>query len=318
MERIAERTGLVDVEYLGKEHYIACGVLEGDSGIALIDPGPTVSLPVLEEKLGKAGYGLEDVESVMLTHIHLDHSGAAGTIVKANPRARVVVHERGAKHMIDPSRLLASAGRLYGDQMDELWGEFLPVPAENVDQLSGGETVGPGGHEVDVAYTPGHAWHHVSYYDSTTGIAYVGDTAGIRIASDGFVLPVTPPPDIDLEIWEESLQRIEAWRPERLFVTHFGPGEDVADHLEQLRRRLMQWSLNVQRGMKSGAPSEDCVEEFTTWVVDDLAQHMPPDRVFLYQQGGAPDMSWHGLARYWRKKGVGKSWQASKARSAAA
>lgn len=303
MERIAERTGLVDVEYLGKEHYIACAILEGDSGIALIDPGPSVSLPKLEEGLGRGGYSLDDVEAVLLTHIHLDHAGATGTIVARNPSVRVCVHERGAKHMVDPTRLLASARRLYDEQMDELWGEFLSVPADNVEPLSGGESVGPEGHEVEVAYTPGHAWHHVSYFDPATGIAYVGDTAGIRIAGDDFVLPVTPPPDIDLDAWEESLQAIEAWRPERLFVTHSGPGENVPAHLEQFRDRLMQWSLAVQRAMKSDKPCEECAEEFSKWVSDDLHQSMTQERVALYQQGGMPFVSCQGLERYWRKKG---------------
>lgn len=302
MEQIAERTCFVDVEYLGNKYYIACAVLEGDDGIALIDPGPAVSLPGLERGLAHGGYSLDDVTDLLLTHIHLDHAGGTGTLVKRNPKIRVCVHERGAKHMIDPERLLASAKRIYGDQMDAMWGEFLPVPEENVEVLTGGEELISGGRALAVAYTPGHASHHVSYFDATTGIAYVGDTAGIRIANEPVTLPVTPPPDIDLEAWEESLQKIEAWGPERLFVTHFGADENVAGTLDQLRTRLMQWSLYVRRGMQSGAPIEECTEAFIKWVVEDLEQNLSPDKVPVYQVSSMPEMSWHGLARYWRKK----------------
>jgi len=307
MEQIAEGTSFVDVEYRGNRYYIACAVLEGDAGIALIDPGPTVSLPGLEKGLARGGYSLDDVTDVLLTHIHLDHAGASGTIVKRNPKVRVGVHERGAPHMIDPERLLASASRIYGDQMDAMWGEFLPVPEGNVEVLTGGEELSAGGRSLEVAYTPGHASHHVSFFDSGTGIAYVGDTAGIRLAGERVTLPVTPPPDIDLEAWEESLQRIEAWSPERLFVTHFGPDANVAVNLEQLRTRLMQWSLHVRRGMQSGAPTEECVEAFIKWIIEDLEQNLSPDKVPVYQVSSMPEMSWHGLARYWRKKEAKKA-----------
>ncbi len=307
MEQIAEKTSLVDVEYRGNSYYIACAVLESESGVALIDPGPAVSLPGLEKGLAKGGYSLDDVTTVLLTHIHLDHAGASGTIVKRNPEVRVCVHERGAPHMVDPSRLLASAGRIYGDQMDAMWGEFLPVPEENVEVLTGGEELSAGGRSLEVAYTPGHASHHVSFFDSGTGIAYVGDTAGIRVANEPVTLPVTPPPDIDLEAWEESLQKIEAWSPERLFVTHFGLDANVAGNLEQLRTRLMQWSLHVRRGMQSDAPTEECVEAFIKWVIEDLEQNLAPDKVPVYQVSSMPEMSWHGLARYWRKKEAKKA-----------
>jgi glyoxylase-like metal-dependent hydrolase (beta-lactamase superfamily II) len=302
MEQIADRTSFVDVEYLGNPFYIACAVLEGDEGLALIDPGPAVSLPGLDRGLARVGYSIDDVTHLLLTHIHLDHAGGSGTLVQRNPSIRVCVHERGAKHMIDPERLLASAERIYGDQMDALWGEFLAVPEENVNVLTGGEELQAGGRVLDVAYTPGHASHHVSYFDDGTGIAYVGDTAGIRIANEPVTLPVTPPPDIDLEAWDESLQKIEAWSPERLFVTHFGADTNVSGTLDQLRERLMQWSLYVRRTMQSDITDEECATEFVTWVREDLERNLPADKVPVYQVSSMPEMSWHGLARYWRKK----------------
>ncbi len=212
MREAAFDTRIIDVEYLGKRQFIACALLEGN-GPAIVDPGPTVSFAKLEEGLRRAGISIDDLETVLLTHIHLDHAGATGTIVQRNPRIEVCVHERGARHMIDPSRLLASAELLYGDQMDTMWGEFLAVPEDNVRVLSGGETLEVAGRRVEVAYTPGHASHHVSYLDTSTGTAFVGDTAGIRIANLPLVQPVTPPPDIDLEGWDESIQKIEAWMP---------------------------------------------------------------------------------------------------------
>ena len=301
MSEAAIDTRIIDVEYLGKPQFIACALLEGD-GPAIIDPGPTVSLAKLEEGLGRAGISIDDLETVLLTHIHLDHAGATGTIVKRNPRIKVCVHERGARHMIDPSRLLASAELLYGDQMNAMWGEFLAVPEDNVVALSGGETLDVAGRRLEVAYTPGHASHHVSYLDTSSGTAFVGDTAGICIGNMPLVLPVTPPPDIDLERWEGSLQKIEAWMPGRLFVTHFGPAEGVDDHLAEFRSGLHDWAQQVRNDLETGADQEKSIDEFTSGVVEWLKQELSPDHVLLYQQGGAPEMSWLGLARYWRKK----------------
>ena len=176
------------------------------------------------------------MRALLLTHIHLDHAGATGVLVRENPELKVYVHERGAPHLVDPSRLLASATRLYGDRMEMLWGEVTAVPAANVVALTGGERIDVVGRPFDVAYTPGHAVHHVSYLDPATGTAYVGDTAGIRVNSLPFALPPAPPPDIDLEAWKESLARIRAWAPERLFVTHFGPLDDVSGTWRSSRR----------------------------------------------------------------------------------
>jgi glyoxylase-like metal-dependent hydrolase (beta-lactamase superfamily II) len=301
MSDASAHTQVIDVEYLGNEHYIACALLEGDAPV-IVDPGPTVSLAKLEEGLSRHGLSLDDLAGVLLTHIHLDHAGAAGSIVKRNPRIDIYVHQRGARHMVDPRRLLNSAERLYGDRMDELWGEFLAVPADNVRALAGGETLRLAGRRLEVAYTPGHASHHVSYLDDTTGTAFVGDTAGIRIAGNPYVLPVTPPPDVDLEIWETSLRKIEAWDPKRLFVTHFGAAEGVEEHLQQFRRGLHEWATIVRDGLASNRTDEECVETFTAGVIAGLEERLPQETIPLYQQGGAPDMSWHGLARYWKKK----------------
>jgi glyoxylase-like metal-dependent hydrolase (beta-lactamase superfamily II) len=299
--REASGVKTIDVEYLGEQRYIACALLDGNAPV-IVDPGPTVSLPVLEVGLRAAGISIDDLAGILLTHIHLDHAGATGSIVRRSPRVRVYVHERGARHMVAPERLLASAERLYGDRMEELWGEFLAVPAGNVRALSGGETLDFADRRIEVAYTPGHASHHVSYLDTASGTAFVGDTAGIRIDGNPYVLPVTPPPDIDLEAWDTSLKKIEAWRPERLYVTHFGVAEGVDEHLTEFRRRLQRWAAAVRQGLESERSDAACIEAFTEDVLADLHRNLRRETVSLYQQGGAPEMSWHGLARYWRKR----------------
>lgn len=302
MEEIAPKTTLIDVDYLGKPKVIAACLIESQEGAAIVDPGPSSAVTTLRRKLEELGLGVKGLDTILLTHIHLDHAGAAGTLVKENPRIRVYVHERGAAHMVDPTKLLNSAQRLYGDQMDRLWGEFLPVPTGNICELGGGERVSIGGRRLDVVYTPGHASHHVSYFDSATGLAFVGDTAGIRIANVQTILPITPPPDIDLEAWTQSWQKIRERKPERLFLTHFGPANHVQEHLEELRERLEEWSVAVHESLKEGANDAECAARFTQQVAAKLKQCLSEEAAARYMRGAAVDLCWYGLARYWRKR----------------
>ena len=184
METIARGIAYTDLLHMGRARVIATAVIQSPGGVALIDPGPSSCLETLRGSLAGAGIAITDVRALLLTHIHLDHAGAAGSLVRENPDIAVYVHERGAPHMIDPSKLLASAARLYGDQMDELWGPFLPVPAANVRVLAGGERIEAADRTFEVAYTPGHAWHHVSFLERASGIAFVGDVAGVRTGTD--------------------------------------------------------------------------------------------------------------------------------------
>src|SRR5262249_48263829 len=234
MITLASGVSYIDLNFLGVRGVIATVVLHGSAGVALIDPGPTSALPGLRANLERSGIAIGDLRTILLTHIHLDHAGATGTLVREQPALRVVVHEQGAPHMVNPEKLLASASRLWPGEMDRLWGEFLPVPADRLEGVKGGERINAGGPDLDVAYTPGHAPHHASHFSRDTGIACVGDTAGIRLPAGGFVMPATPPPDIDLDAWRVSLARIAAWRPQTLFVTHFGPFESVDVHLTEL------------------------------------------------------------------------------------
>src|SRR5829696_10110478 len=225
----SQRVRPIDVMHLGKEHVICCWEVDG----WLVDPGPQSC----EETL-LAAIGGERPKGLLLTHIHFDHAGAAGALVRRWPDLPVYVHERGAPHMADPAKLVSSAARLYGgeDGLRRLWGEVVPVPEANLHVLSGGETVLDG--EFRVEYTPGHASHHVCYLHEASRWALVGDMAGVAVPPDGFTLAPTPPPDIDVEAWERSLATIEAWEPAGLGLTHFGAAEDAPAQVAAIREAL--------------------------------------------------------------------------------
>ncbi len=291
----------IDLNFRGSQRVIATAVLAGPDGLVLIDPGPTSCLATLEAGLRDRGHTLRDVRSLLLTHIHLDHAGAAGTIVERVPGIRVHVHERGAPHMIDPEKLLASATRLYGDQMDTLWGAFLPVPADRIEVLKGGERLEAAGRSLRVAYTPGHAKHHVSYLDEQSGMAYVGDTGGVRVSGDYLIAP-TPPPDIDLEAWRASLDAIDAWQPVSLFLTHFGPVTPARAHLARFRETLTSAADAVKALMAAGGSDEEKVRLFVEQMRRDVRKALPEHEAQAAELAAPFEQLWQGLARYWQKK----------------
>jgi glyoxylase-like metal-dependent hydrolase (beta-lactamase superfamily II) len=304
MLRLAAGVSYCDLQFQSRPRIVAAALLHDSGGAAIVDPGPSSTLPALHAALANAGLSMRDVTALVLTHIHLDHAGATGPLVRENPGLRVYVHERGAPHLIDPSKLLASASLLYGDAMDRLWGEVSPVPASSLVVLKGGERIEAGGRPLDVAYTPGHASHHVSYYNSDTGIAFVGDTAGIKIAENGYVLPPTPPPDINLETWEESLRTIEAWRPDTLFLTHFGPYGSAGPHIAELRDHLALAANLVRTSLARDGSDEDREAWFSEELRRELRRRLGEGEGRSYEIAGRLDLSWRGLARYWRKKSV--------------
>jgi glyoxylase-like metal-dependent hydrolase (beta-lactamase superfamily II) len=302
MIRLASGLSYLDLNFYGVRGVIASVILHGPGGAAIIDPGPASTLPALRAGLEAAGLALADVRSILLTHIHLDHAGATGTLVAENPALKVYVHEKGAPHMVDPSKLMASATRLWGDEMDRLWGEMRPVPAEHLIVLRGGERIAAGGRDLDVAYTPGHASHHVSYFSHDTGIAFVGDTAGVRLQAGRFIMPPTPPPDIDLEAWRDSFARISDWHPETLFVTHFGPFAPVAAHLSEMVDHLGLTSGLAKASLARPGSDTDREAWFTDEIRRELRRRMSESDAQAYEVAGRFDLSWRGLARYWRKK----------------
>ena len=294
--------GILDVKFQGEPGLVACGLVAGASGIALVAPGPASSLPGLRTALEAQGFSMADVCTILVTHIHLDHSGAVGTIVREHPQVQVYVHERGAPHMIDPARLLRSAARLYGDRMRPLWGEVAPVPAANVRALTGGEPVDVAGRRFEVAYTPGHAIHHLSYLDVATGTAFTGDVGGMCVGRRRLVVPPTPPPDIDVELWEASVARIRRWHPRWLFITHFGLVDAPESHLDELIARLRRLALRVRESLAVEGRDADRLAWFRQAVGADLREHLSEADAAEIEREVMLDDSWHGLARYWRKR----------------
>jgi glyoxylase-like metal-dependent hydrolase (beta-lactamase superfamily II) len=302
MQTLAAGVSFIDLNFQQIPRIIATAVLHGPGGVALVDPGPSSTLPALRNTLAAAGIGPGDIRALLLTHIHLDHAGAAGTLVREHPGLRVYVHRNGAPHLVDPSKLLASAARLYGDDMDRLWGEVAAVPAEALDVLEGGERIEAGGRALDVAYTPGHASHHVSYLSVDTGTAFVGDTAGVRVVDGGYVLPATPPPDVDLEAWAASLALFESWPVETLFLTHFGPSRPVAAHISEFRDHLENMARLTRESLSRDGSDADreawCADAWRTV----LKRRMGERDAAVYEAAGRLDLSWRGLARYWKRR----------------
>ena len=291
----------VDLVFLGRPHAIASGIVQSAGGVAIVDPGPTTCLPTLELGLQQHGVRWDDVRHILLTHIHLDHAGATGTIVREHPHISVFVHERGVPHMIDPQKLIDSATLIYGDRMNRLWGEVAPVPAGHLVTIRGGERIDAGGRTFEVAYTPGHASHHVSYFDRSSGIAFVGDTAGVCI-DGGYVLPPTPPPDIDVEKWRGSLDAIEAWSPDTIFLTHFGPISQVRPHLETLWNNLQDMARWVRQTLDEPGSDQERSRTFADRLQQDMRRQMNDVQVAAYPVAAPFELLWLGLARYWRKK----------------
>jgi glyoxylase-like metal-dependent hydrolase (beta-lactamase superfamily II) len=271
---------LIDVKHVRRERVIGCWQLGG----VLIDPGPESSLGTLIESLGG-----ESPRALLLTHIHLDHAGGSGALVRRWPELEVYVHERGAPHLADPERLVASASRLYGDRMELLWGEIVPVPEANLRPLRGGESI----HGFRVAYTPGHASHHVCYLHEESGRAFVGDVAGVRIPPADLVLAPTPPPDIDVEAWKESIDLVRSWAPASLGITHFGAVEEPAEQLTAVRDCLDRWA-EAARGL-------DHIE-FERLVRDEIRAATDAETAAVYEQAIPPEQLYMGLSRYWRKR----------------
>jgi glyoxylase-like metal-dependent hydrolase (beta-lactamase superfamily II) len=295
-------TTALDLQWIGRPKAIASALLEFNGKHALVDPGPESTVETLRQQLSARGLGVKDLEAVFVTHIHLDHAGATGSLVRENPRLAVYVHKLGGPHMIDPSKLLASAGRLWGDDLQWLFGNTLPVPQENLRILEGGESLTLGGRKLDVVYTPGHASHHVSYFDDEEGTAFVGDTTGICIENQAYIMPATPPPDIDLTIWDASFAAILGRHPARLFLTHFGVAENPAEHIAQFRERLHLWARIAEDVIRGATSESGAVESFVAAAKAEIAQHLPESGVQQYAFTAGIDLSFLGLARYLRKR----------------
>lgn len=300
---LSDGIGMVDLKFRGADNLIAAYVLDTSDGLLLIETGPANAQEWLLAGVRHLGRDPADIRHIAVTHIHLDHAAAAGALMEQLPNAQLYVHEIGVRHMIDPSRLLNSAYRIYGNQMEALWGIMKPAPADRVTSLAGGDTLKVGDLSLDVVYTPGHASHHVSYSDPKRGIVFAGDVAGVRIPPSGVAYPPTPPPDIDVPLWHESAGKLRALNPQQLLLTHFGPVDDVIEHLDQLEARLDRWVGLVAGFLDEGLERDE--------MVDRLGDHARKEMLAAGESTDAQasvsnvtpfGMAIDGMTRYLKKK----------------
>jgi len=252
VRRPAESPEIIDLQFQGVSGVIGAFLIGSGQELALIESGPTSTLPVLLAALEPYG-GVKRLSWVAVTHVHLDHAGGVGALLERAPNARCYVHSTGRRHLVDPSRLLRSASRIYGDQMDALWGEVAPAPGDRVVGLEDGDTIRVGDAELEVLYTPGHATHHIALFHEPSRTMYTGDAAGVRLRGTEEVRPPTPPPDLDPRLWKESVAKMRSRQPERLILTHYGVfEEDLDHHFSNMLERLDHWIDVVRRGREIG------------------------------------------------------------------
>ncbi|HUY77805.1 MAG TPA: MBL fold metallo-hydrolase [Ktedonobacterales bacterium] len=306
--QLEEDVWVLDTLYQGKPGVIASYLLTGPDGLALVDVGSAASLETLLAGIQASGHDPAEVTRLLLTHIHLDHAGATGPLLRHMPRAQVYVHSIGAPHLIDPSKLIASATRIYGDQMETLWGHMEPVPADRVHALEDGDTVQGGARTFEVVYTPGHAVHHVAYADRRRAEIFPGDVAGVRLEGIDYVRPPTPPPDLDLELWSASIERLRDLRPRALYLPHYGPIYNVPDHLAQLSERLYAWGDLMRDGIRAGRDDHALAAELAAVADPEVAQVLGSndpvviaDATLRYELATNYLMSAQGYMRYYTK-----------------
>ena len=289
----------LDLNFLSLPDTIAAYLVHGPDGLVLVETGPASTLPALKAQLAAHGLTTADIKHVLVTHIHLDHAGAAGWL--AQEGATIYVHEVGAPHLIDPSRLLTSAERIYGDRMAYLWGQTVPAPPDRVVPLSDGDTVEAAGLQFTAISTPGHAWHHHSY--RLGDIAFTGDAAGIRLMTSGLVDLPAPPPEFKLEVWQSTIDRLLAENFSAIYPTHYGRTAAVSEQLETLRALMEEAAEFVRLRMVAGEEREAIVDAYVAWNHNRMHAHGLND--FAIEQYNAANplyMSVDGIMRYWRKK----------------
>jgi glyoxylase-like metal-dependent hydrolase (beta-lactamase superfamily II) len=291
---------LIDLHFLGYAKAIASFLIETAEGPVLVETGPHSTLKALAEGVLRAGYQLEDIQHVFLTHIHLDHAGASWAFARHG--AKIYVHPAGAPHLADPSKLMDSARRIYLDQMDALWGEMQPIPAAQLVTVNHQESFQIGGKTLVAHHTPGHAVHHIAW--QLDNALFTGDVAGVRIMQ-GPVAPPCPPPDINLEDWLHSLALIEKLPVSVYYLTHFGPVTETATHLHDLKERLQAWAQWIRPKVLEQADPKAITPEFQQFVKEELlSKGISANDIAVYEAANPSWMSVAGLMRYWKKKGI--------------
>jgi glyoxylase-like metal-dependent hydrolase (beta-lactamase superfamily II) len=301
--RLDEGLALIDLNFQGHPHVIGAYLMEDAGERVLIESGPTSTLDALLGGLRHLGVAPQSISKVLVTHIHLDHAGASGTFIKRFPQATLHVHELGTRHMVDPEKLWSSASRIYGDMMVPLWGSIDPIPQDKVVSLQDGDTVAVGSRRLAVVYTPGHASHHVAYYDPEREAVFTGDVAAVRLPGMAYVRPPTPPPDIDLEAWDQSIERVRGLRPHTLNLTHFGPFTDVERHLQETRERLHAWGEVVREAQESGQGRPEMVDRLMMYGNKEIMRETDSAEVMEEYELATPyGMTVDGYLRYFRKQ----------------
>jgi glyoxylase-like metal-dependent hydrolase (beta-lactamase superfamily II) len=295
---------LLDLGFQGRRGVVAAYLLAGDGDLALIETGPSSTLLTLRDGIRAAGFDPAGLTHLLVTHIHLDHAGAAGPLARDLPAANVYVHPAGAPHLVDPAKLLASATRIYGDQMEPLWGEVAPIAAAQVVPLADGEELRVAGRRLRVLFTPGHASHHVTYADAEAGAAFTGDVGGIRMPGTGYVCPPTPPPDLDPDAWRTSVDRIRALGARRLYLTHFGAVDDAPTHLDRLLPDLDAFLAIAEQTLAEGGDQPTLTARLHAHMSAGIGP-VPPDLLTNLEWSTPSYMAALGLTRYLTKRGTG-------------
>jgi glyoxylase-like metal-dependent hydrolase (beta-lactamase superfamily II) len=294
---------MIDHHFQGLPGVIASYLLADGGGLTLIETGPGSTQEALLAGIRAAGFDPEGITQVLVTHIHLDHAGGAGSLLRHLPQARLFVHPVGAPHLVDPSKLLASATRIYGDQMERLWGEILPVPEERLSVLEDAAELQAGGRTLVALDTPGHAAHHLAFHEPRADLLFTGDVAAVRLGHSPHVRPPTPPPELDLELWKRSVARMRALRPRRLLLTHFGPFDDVDWHLDELLARLFFWAGEVDGRLQAGEEAEAAIAALHRLGDEELRADTGSEELAAAYELATPyHMTVGGIARYFRKQ----------------
>jgi glyoxylase-like metal-dependent hydrolase (beta-lactamase superfamily II) len=294
----------ISLPFLGEPGIIGSYLLASNHELALIDPGPTSTLDSLLSALQEAGFSPSDLTHILLTHIHLDHAGATGSLLQHAPNATVYVHGLGAPHLLNTERVVASATRIYGDRMPMLWGEILPVPANRLRVLEHGESLPVAARSLEISYTPGHAIHHITFFDSQSRELFAGDVAGVRLQGIDYVRPPTPPPDLDLEAWTNSIKIMRSQNPSVLYLAHFGPTYSVSQHLDRLQQKLFEWGDLTLDGLRSGKTEAELLDQFIAQTRPELQTLTDddPQALVRYEIATNYPMTVQGYVRYWQKK----------------
>lgn len=293
----------ISLPFQNEEEIVGSYLLAGKGELAIIDPGPGSTLESLLEGIQQAGFDPQDVTHILLTHVHLDHAGVAGSLARRISKAQVLVHTQGKPHLLDTSKLIKSARRIYGEQMQQLWGDIEPVSNEQLKALEGGDIINIAGRRLEVHYAPGHASHHVIYFDVHAGELFAGDAAGVRLQDVDYVRPPTPPPDLDLEAWSNTLDHIKRLRPDVLYISHYGAVRNIAPHISNLRERLYKWGNFVLRTMNEGKSEEEIIGSLIKQSNPELERITRTFHdVVRYDIATNYPMTVQGYIRYWRTK----------------